>query len=241
VKASAVLRATATGLIATVTACVLISLGAVTAFRARRLYAAIVRRAARLALRLYGIRLRLHHAELLRHTQTVYISNHSSTLDLFVLVAIGLPNSRFFLSGFLRKWIPLGVIAWMLGTFFTVPQNRPEERARIFARAERILRRTGESVYLSPEGGRITTGELGHFNKGAFHLATNLRVPIVPLYIDIPADVDPVLGYEAHPGTVDVHVLPAIDTRDWTLEGLLVNVEQSRAVLARFQRSLAIA
>ena len=37
-------------------------------------------------------------------SQVVYVSNHSSTLDLFVLVALGLPNTRFFLSGFLQKY-----------------------------------------------------------------------------------------------------------------------------------------
>jgi 1-acyl-sn-glycerol-3-phosphate acyltransferase len=233
-KTSTVLRATATGLIATATAALLLPIGALTMFRARRLYAAIVRHAARRALAIYGVRIRVHHAERLRPSHTIYISNHTSTLDLFVLVAIGLPNCRFFLSGFVRKWIPLGVIAWMMGTFFTVPQDRPAERRRIFARAERTLRRTGESVYLSPEGGRIRTGQLGHFNKGAFHLATNLRVPIVPFYIDIPTHVDPGLGYDAHAGVVDIHVLPSIDTRDWKLDDLVVNAARSRDVLVQF-------
>jgi 1-acyl-sn-glycerol-3-phosphate acyltransferase len=238
VKTSTVLRASAASVIAIGTACLLVTVGLATAFRARQLYSAIVRHAARAVLAFYGITLRVHHADRLRHAQTIYISNHTSTLDIFVLVAMGLPNCRFFLSGFVRKWLPLGVIAWMMGTFFTVPQDRPAERARIFARAERVLRRTGESVYLSPEGGRITTGGLGHFNKGAFHLATNLRVPIVPFYIDIPRHVDPVLGYDAHPGIIDVHVLPAIDTHDWTLDGLLVNVARSRDVLNAFRHSI---
>ncbi len=57
-----------------------------------------------------------------------------------------------------------------------------------------MLRRTGESVYLSPEGKRITDGTIGHFNKGAFHLATNLQVPILPFYIDIPPEIDPQMG-----------------------------------------------
>jgi 1-acyl-sn-glycerol-3-phosphate acyltransferase len=234
-NASTVLRATATGMIISIAAGVLLPIGVLTMFRARRWYAAIVRRGARVALAVYGIRVRLHHAERLRASQTIYISNHTSTLDLFVLVAIGLPNCRFFLSGFVRKWIPLGIIAWVMGTFFTVPQNRPAERRRIFARAERTLRRTGESVYLSPEGGRITTGHLAHFNKGAFHLATNLRVPIVPFYIQIPADVDPGRGYDAHAGVVDVHVLPAIDTSDWKLEDVIVNTARSREKLRQFQ------
>ena len=89
-----------------------------------------------------------------------------------------------------------------------------------FARAASILKRTGESVYLSPEGRRITTGELEHFNKGAFHLATDIKAPIVPFYIDVPPSVDPGLGIDINPGTVTVEVLPTIDTSEWTLERL---------------------
>jgi 1-acyl-sn-glycerol-3-phosphate acyltransferase len=211
-------------------ALLLVLLGLVTGFRARRLYSAVARRAAIGVLALYGIHVRVVQRDPFPRMQVVYVSNHSSTLDLFVLVALGLPSCRFFLSGFLRKLVPLGVIAWMMGTFFTVPQDRPAERRRIFGRAERILRRTGESVYLSPEGGRITTGEIGHFNKGAFHLATALRAPIVPLYFEIPEGVDPGRGYDARPGVVTVHVLPAIETRDWRLEDLAVNVARVRDI-----------
>ena len=158
-----------------------------------------------------------------------------------MLVALGLPNCRFFLSGFLRKVVPLGIISSMMGTFFTVPQDRPAERARIFQRAERILRRTRESVYLSPEGGRITTGEIGHFNKGAFHLATNLRVPIVPLYFHIPRSMNPGRGYDARPGTVTVHVLPAIPTDEWVIEQLIPNKERVRDLFVRVHEELRCA
>ena len=169
------------------------------------------------------------------------MSNHTSSLDLFILVALGLPNTRFFLSGFLRKWIPLGFIASMMGTFFTVPQDRPDERRRIFTRAGEVLRRTGESVYLSPEGGRITTGDIGHFNKGAFHLATVLRAPIVPLYFHIPTDVDPGLGYRAGRGIVDVHVLPPIHTTDWKEADVVENKEKVRELFVRTHQELRCA
>jgi 1-acyl-sn-glycerol-3-phosphate acyltransferase len=225
--------ATATGLIVIATALLLLPIGLLTLFRARRVYAWIVRRASLLIFRMYGIRIRIHQRQPFPRTQTVYISNHTSTLDLFALVALGLPNCRFFLSGFLRKYVPLGVIGWMMGTFFTVPQDRPGERVRIFRRAERTLRRTGESVYLSPEGGRITNGQIGHFNKGAFHLATNLGAPIVPLYFEIPPEVDPKRGYDARPGVVDIYVLPAIETGHWRLEDLIVNKERVRNMFVR--------
>jgi 1-acyl-sn-glycerol-3-phosphate acyltransferase len=222
---------TIAGLTVVFVACALIPIGALTLFKARRLYAAIVRVMALAILRLYRIRLVVVPPARFPREQTIYVSNHSSTLDVFVLVALGLPRCRFFLSGFLRrKYIPLGVIAWTLGTFFTVPQDRPDERRRIFANADRVLRRTGESVYLSPEGRRVTTGQIGHFNKGAFHLATSLQAPIVPLYFEIPRAVDPGRGFDARPGTVTVHVLPAIDTRDWVLDDLERNTAAVREI-----------
>jgi 1-acyl-sn-glycerol-3-phosphate acyltransferase len=220
---------TTAGLAITFAAIAMLPVGAMTLFRARRLYSAGVRLTARFVLWLYGIRLSVHLTAPFPRTQAVYISNHTSTIDLFVLVAMGLPNCRFFLSGFLRKLVPLGILAWMIGTFFTVPQSRPDERRRIFQRAARVLGQTGESVYLSPEGGRITTGDIGHFNKGAFHLATALRAPIVPMFIHIPAAVDPGRGYDARPGTVHVHVLPSIDTSSWTVEDAAANAERVRA------------
>jgi len=151
------------GLMMCAGAALMVPIGVLTLFRARRLYAACATALARSILRLYGIRMAVHGAPPWPSTQTIYVSNHTSTLDIFILVALGLPNARFFLSGFLRKILPLGIISSMMGTFFTVPQSNPAERARIFARASRVLRRTGESVYLSPEGERVTTGTIGHF------------------------------------------------------------------------------
>jgi 1-acyl-sn-glycerol-3-phosphate acyltransferase len=234
----AVTLAVSSGLLITATALVLLPIGAVTLFRARRLYAWLATRLCRAILALYGVRLRMHNDSGFPATQTVYISNHSSTLDLFILVAIGLPNCRFFLSGFLRKLLPLGIISWMMGTFFTVPQQFPEKRRRIFRRAGETLRRTGESVYLSPEGGRITDGTIGPFNKGAFHLATVLRAPIVPLYFRIPPAMDPGRGLDAKPGTVDVYVLPPVHTADWSEAQVIENKERVRDLFVRTHQEM---
>lgn len=238
-RAHTIAIAATCGLVVTAAAVALVPIGIVTLFRARKLYSRLARRTSLIVLAICKIRLRVHQAAPFPASQTVYISNHSSTLDIFILVALGLPGCRFFLSGFLRKIVPLGIISWMMGTFFTVPQDRPAERRRIFQRAERTLRRTGESVYLSPEGARITTGLIGHFNKGAFHLATNLRAPIVPMYFRIPREIHPGRGYDARPGTVDVYVYPAIETREWRLEDLATNIERVRDFMVRVHESFS--
>jgi 1-acyl-sn-glycerol-3-phosphate acyltransferase len=223
-------------IVVSITAVALIPVAAVTLFRARRLYAGFAARTARLILWVWGVQMLVHQDRPFPNRQTVFVSNHTSTLDLFMLVAMGLPKTRFFLSGFVRKYVPLGLVAQLMGTFFTVPQSQPEKRRQIFQRADRILRRTGESVYLSPEGGRITTGEIGPFNRGAFHLATSLRAPIVPLFFRIPRTIDPGLGFNPRPGTVHVHVMPAIETSRWRVEDVVQNKEQVRQLFVTWQR-----
>jgi len=238
--ARVVVLATVSGLWITASAIAVVAVGAVTLFLARRLYARLATMIARVVLKIWRIELAVHHRSAdWPHRQVVYISNHPSTLDLFVLVALGLPNTRFFLSGFLQRYIPLGVIARMMGTFFTVPQTRPADRRAIFARADRILRRSGASVYLSPEGQRVVDGSIGAFNKGAFHLAASLRAPIVPLFIEIPAAITPGRGYDARPGRIDVHVFPQIETTSWSVDEASMRKEQTRQLYLDWNRARA--
>lgn len=214
----------------------MLPIAVLTLFRTRRVYAAVAALSARGVLRLWGIRMVVHHEEPWPAGQVVYVSNHPCSLDPFLLAALRMPNVRFFLSQEVQKFVPLGLMARMMGTFFTVRQDRPAERVRIFQRADRILRRTGESVYLSPEGQRVATGEIGHFNKGSFHLATSLRAPIVPMYFSVPREVDPGKGFDARPGTVHIFVHRAIDTSRWRLEDLSANRDAVRNLFVAWHR-----
>lgn len=208
-----------------------------TLFLARRFYSEVIARwIGRTVLRIWSIDYATHYSEPPephRDRQTIYISNHTSTLDVMLLISLGLPRARFFLSGYLRKFPVVLIIGYIIRVFWTVPQEFPERRRQIFSRADRILRRTGDSVYLSPEGQCVTTGEIGSFNKGAFHLATSLKAPIVPIYIHIPPKVQGWRGYGAQPGSVDVYFLPAIDTSSWRLEDLETNRDRVRALYVR--------
>src|SRR5687768_5851782 len=77
-------------------------LAVLTLFQARRFYAEVMaRQLSRFALWLFGVRIVEHRDQPFPTRQTVYISNHTSSLDMFVIIALGLPNSRYFLSGFL--------------------------------------------------------------------------------------------------------------------------------------------
>jgi putative phosphoserine phosphatase/1-acylglycerol-3-phosphate O-acyltransferase len=71
--------------------------------------------------------------------------------------------------------------------------------------------RQGRSLAISPEGTRSTTGRLGRFKKGAFHMAMQGGVPVVPVVFRNVLDALP---------KVEAVVLPPIDTRHWTPERL---------------------
>jgi 1-acyl-sn-glycerol-3-phosphate acyltransferase len=223
----------------TMGALVMLVVALATGFRLRRFYSECLAAAfGRMVLAIFGVGFVVHREMSYPDGQVVYISNHTSTIDVFVLVAMGLPNARFFLSGYLRKLLPLGLIGYLIGIFWTVPQEFPDARRRIFRRAAAILRTSGESVYLSPEGERITTGRIGPFNKGAFHMASDLRAPIVPLFIRIPRAIDPGKGLAARPGTVEVFVGAPVPTGAWRVEDVEAHRDAMRAHYVRWHAEL---
>jgi len=238
------LLASATLALLTAAAVIMLAVAILTLFRAGRLYSEVMAKwLSRAILTMWGVRLEAHRTEPFPKTQTVYVSNHSSTLDMFALVALGLPRTRFVgaedLDGFLRWMAPLGIMSWLTGTLWAPPPSKPAERARWFQRTERLLRQTGGSIYLSPEGERVTTGRLGPFNSDNFQLAANLGAPIVPLYIEIPRDIDPGRGFDALPGTIHVHVKPTIPTRGWTPDSVRRHSETLRDRFVGIQEQLS--
>lgn len=225
--------------VATVGALLMLAVAIVTLFQARRFYCEVLgRRLAQFALWLCGVKMVVHQNGPLPKTQTVYVSNHTSTLDVFLLLAMGLPNTRFFMYGKLRRILPVGVIGYLIGNFWTVEQRFPEERRRIFERAARVLKRTGESVYLSPEGQRVLSGDIGHFNKGSFHMATDLKASIQPFYIHIPKTMNTGLNLVPEAGTVNIYFMPAVSTEGWKLENLDRNRAHVRDLFVRFHEAM---
>ena len=103
-------------------AIIIIPFGLVTFFRARNIYMLVfIRPICRLVLYLCGIKVQVSREYPLPQHQAIYIFNHTSTFDPFILCILGLPHIRFFLSKKTRKLLPLTVMATMIGTFYTPP------------------------------------------------------------------------------------------------------------------------
>jgi 1-acyl-sn-glycerol-3-phosphate acyltransferase len=239
VKTRVLLASAASMLLLCFGALLMLLFGVLTGFQTRRICSEVLARVmARIALRFFGVRIIEHRDFPFPSRQTIYISNHTSALDMFVLISLGFPNCRYFLSGFLRKILPMWIIGWMIGIFWTAPQTQGKKRTKIFQNADQLLRRTGESVFLTPEG-QITWV----FNKGAFHLATSLKAKILPIYILIPNEVDPGPwtngdGLDVRAGDVHVHYRPEIDTSSWSIEDIALHRDQVRSMYLEWAKEL---
>src|SRR3546814_15003290 len=78
------------------------------------------------------------------------------------------------------------------------------------------IRKEGKSICIAPEGTRSLTPKLEPFKKGAFHLALQAEVPIVPIVIHNATDVAPKNAFVLRPATVRLTVLPPLDQSGWS-------------------------
>ena len=95
------------------------------------------------------------------------------------------------------------------------------------------IRKEGKSICIAPEGTRSLTPKLEPFKKGAFHLAMQAGVPIVPIVIHNATDVAPKNEFVMRPATVRVTVLPPVDTSKWSVRTLNAHVRDVRNMFLR--------
>jgi 1-acyl-sn-glycerol-3-phosphate acyltransferase len=162
-------------------------------------------------LRLSGTQVQVSGSEHLKPGQTyVFISNHRSYLDtatLFVYTGrrLGLLAKRELLN------VPiLGVGMGFVNVMAIDRSNRERARVTVEAATNRI--RSGISFGVFAEGTRAKPGEFLPFKKGAFYMAAQAGVPIVPVAIK---NTDHLMGKgtgEARAGTIEMVMLPPVST-----------------------------
>jgi putative phosphoserine phosphatase/1-acylglycerol-3-phosphate O-acyltransferase len=180
-----------------------------------------------LALALAGVELRVTGTEhLWSRRPAVFIFNHQSSLDVAVVGSL----VRRDLTGVAKKELghdPLfALIGYVVDVAYVDRANSAQARAALEPAVEKL--RSGTSIAIAPEGTRSASQRLGRFKKGAFHLAMQAGVPIVPIVIRNAGDMLWRGSFLIHPGTVDVAVLPPIATDDWRADELGQRVDEVR-------------
>jgi len=138
----------------------------------------------------------------------VYIANHQSNVDIWVLIRVLPLHTRFVAKQSLFR-IP--VMGWAMAAAGFIPidrRNRGRAIESLRLAATRI--RQGRSVVLFPEGTRSKDGRLLPFKKGPFHLALEAGVPVVPVAIHGSGRVLPSRAIRPRPGPVLVRFLEPV-------------------------------
>ncbi|HRS68236.1 MAG TPA: lysophospholipid acyltransferase family protein [Paludibacteraceae bacterium] len=160
----------------------------------------------------------------------IFVANHQSILDIFLIY--GWLDSRF-------KWImkkeirhiPLvGTACDAAGHIFIDRSNAIKAKHSIEKAEERL--RNGSSVVIFPEGSRTRNGEVGKFKRGAFSIAADLHLPVVPITIRGAFEALPTRSLYIKPGTIEMIIHKPIDTTNLTHDNLNDFIAQTRDIIA---------
>ena len=128
--------------------------------------------------------------ELLDRKQSyVFVANHQGAYDIFLVYGYLGRSFRWMMKKSLRN-IPLVGKACESAGHIMVDKSGPKAIHRTYEQGEQVLKH-GVSLVVFPEGARSFTGHMGKFRRGAFQLADELRLPVVPITIDGSFDVLP--------------------------------------------------
>ncbi len=167
---------------------------------------------------LAGVRLDVRGAENLATRPAVFLFNHQSQLDVLVLAK--LLHGGF--TGVAKKELarsPGFGLVFRLADVAFVDRHDHDQAVRALEPAVQKLR-DGTSLVIAPEGTRSPTPALGPFKKGAFHVAMQAGVPIVPIVIRNSGELMWRGAMTIHSGTVQIAVLPPVSTGGWTADDL---------------------
>ncbi|KAJ6783647.1 hypothetical protein PWT90_06990 [Aphanocladium album] len=147
----------------------------------------------------------------------IFIGNHQTELDVLMLGTL-FPKHCSVTAKRSLKYIPfLGWFMSLSGSVFIDRSNSKDARQAMQGAANEIKSRR-QSVYMFPEGTRSYTKEptLLPFKKGAFHLAVQAGVPIVPCVVANYSHILYPKDYVFNAGTVPIKILDPIPTKNLT-------------------------
>ncbi len=123
------------------------------------------------------------------NTSYVFVANHQGAYDIFSIYGWLNHDFRWMMKIGLRK-IPLVGYSCEKAQHIFVDKSTPAALRRTMDRAEHLLS-GGMSVVVFPEGARSRNGKMSSFKRGAFLLAQEFNLPVVPITINGAFDVMP--------------------------------------------------
>lgn len=165
----------------------------------------------------------------------VVVSNHESFADILLLSHLPWEMKWFSKAEIMR--IP--VLGWAMQLAGDIPiwRGKGESARDAMNKSLEVLKKK-VSVMIFPEGTRSPTGKMLPFKDGAFRLAIEAGVPVLPLVVTGTSDALAKHDWRMNPASATVTVLEPIETTGLTMNDVTTLKEQVREVIARAREAL---
>ena len=160
----------------------------------------------------------------------VVVVNHQSQMDIPLVYGFSGLDLRWVMKAELRRLPLIGPGCAALGHVFIDRANPDRARASINRALPEIGGRTG--ILFFPEGTRSRSGELMRFKKGAFRVAIERGLPILPMTVTGTRDILPADSLRIRPGRARLVIHPPITTTGLRLDEMRELREATRARIA---------
>lgn len=160
----------------------------------------------------------------------IFVANHQGAFDIFLTYGYLNQNIKWVQKAELRKIPFVGKASEIAGHVF-VDSSSSKAMIETIEKAEQELVK-GVSMVIFPEGARTLDAKMGRFKKGAYMIATQMQLPIVPITLNGPYNVLKRNTTDMHFGKqMEIIVHDPIDTKGLTEDNIPQLIEQSRVAI----------
>ena len=163
----------------------------------------------------------------------VFVSNHQGAFDIFLIYGFLGRNFKWMMKYQLRKMPFIGMACQAAHHIF-VDKRGTAKIKQTYLEARQTLK-DGMSLVVFPEGARTFTGHMGDFKRGAYMLASDLQLPVVPLTINGSFQVMPRMRdmkwVQWHPLTLTIH--EPIPPKEQRPENITATLQESYQVIMK--------
>lgn len=160
----------------------------------------------------------------------IFVANHQGSFDIFLIYGYLGHNFRWIMKQELRK-VPFAGKACEVSGHIFIDRTSISSIKQTMEYAKKQLV-GGLSVVIFPEGSRSANGKLSKFKKGAFQLAVDLDLPVVPLTLDGPYQVLPLGTKTIRPHKLKLTIHPPIVTEKEGVEAMIDLSARCREAIA---------
>ncbi len=163
-------------------------------------------------------------------TSYVIVSNHQSIYDIFLIYGwLGI-DIKWVMKKELAKVPGVGFGSKKVGHIFLDRSNSRVALETLNHAKQKLV--NGTSVVIFPEGTRSTTGQPGTFKKGAFRLALDLKLPILPLTLIGTNHIMPTGTLDIKPGKATLVIHKPIEIQNYNDDNIRELMEKTREIIA---------